>query len=666
MPAHWTIEYEMSTSDALPSDRQPAQEERGEGEILADLDQLTQEPGFIYTFCMMVWQALWMTTEEVPDIDWHGRPNNKELSLLLGFLAKRPLELEYVPIREKAENQVIRASELLNELHVWCGIPTFDTSGKAGDNLQEQFDDFTKAYEEWMQSGRGMVEPIFYGNEGAHIFQYLEMASKRYVADEDWIRQNLGTGFDTITEIAGVLERVSRGRLQQVDLWSTHEQICRAVLDAMSFHPDDVPEVGRHDLDKFLDRFSCVPGCVNQDFNSMGGYNQMHSHPVIKLGDGRFCVPLLPNLAQSIYESPYYWMLADEAYRDAAFNNRGDATEIITRDLLVPIFGQSRVHRGVKVKKGRDDVTDLDVLAISGNKALVVQCKSKKLTLIARAGDGQALRKDFIQAVQDAYDQAFKGREALLQGGCTFTDADGTPVKLPTEIDDVYIVCVTGDHYPAVITQACIHLDRKAEDPHPVLMSVFDLDVVSFYLSDRFEFLYYIRQRVDHAVHFIADSEMTLLGFHLKRKLFPQDNADGMLIDASYSQLADANFLVARGNWQASEADDRLFHEWKNDAFDQLLADVKTVANTQLRPGVATEDVVLHLYDFAGEAADYLIKTAENQKLATLRDGQRHDVRVPIPAHKKGATFVSFPRPQHSIERELFTRDLRAIALAHK
>ena len=197
-------------------------------------------------------------------------------------------------------------------------------------------------------------------------------------------------------------------------------------------------------------------------------------------------------------------------------------------------------------------------------------------------------------------------------------------------------------------------------------MSVFDLDVVSFYLSDRFEFLYYIRQRVDHAVHFIADSEMTLLGFHLKRKLFPQDNADGMLIDASYSQLADANLLVARGNWQASEADDRLFHEWKNDAFDQLLADVKTVANTQLRPGVATEDVVFHLYDFAGEAADYLIKTAENQKLATLRDGQRHDVRVPIPAHKKGATFVSFPRPQHSIDRELFTRDLRAIALAHK
>ena len=85
-----------------------------------------------------------------------------------------------------------------------------------------------------------MVEPIFYGSEEAHIFQYLEMASKRYVADEDWIRQNLGTGFDTITEIAGVLERVSRGRLQQVNLWSTHEQICRAVLDAMSFHPDDV------------------------------------------------------------------------------------------------------------------------------------------------------------------------------------------------------------------------------------------------------------------------------------------------------------------------------------------------------------------------------------------------------------------------------------------
>ena len=315
----------------------------------------------------------------------------------------------------------------------------------------------------------------------------------------------------------------------------------------------------------------------------MGGYNQVHSHPVMELGDGRYCVPLLPNLAQSIYESPYYWMQSDEAYRDTALSNRGDATEIITRDLLVPVFGPTRVHRGVKVKKGRDDVTDLDVLAISGNKALVVQCKSKKLTLVARAGHGQALRNDFMQAVQDAYDQALKGRKALLEGGCTFTDAEGNPIRLPTEIDEVYIVCVTGDHYPAVITQARIHLDKGTQDPHPVLMSVFDLDVISFYLSDRFEFLYYIKQRAAYAMHFIADTEMTLLGFHLKRKLFPRDDVDGELIEANYSQLVDANFLVARGNWPASEAADRLFHEWKNEAFDQLLADVETVAGTRLQ-----------------------------------------------------------------------------------
>ena len=356
----------------------------------------------------------------------------------------------------------------------------------------------------------------------------------------------------------------------------------------------------------------------------------------------------------------------DDQYKDTAFKNRGDTTEIITRDLLSPVFGAGRVHRGVKVKKGNTDITDLDTLAFSGNKALVVQCKSKKLTLTARAGDGTALRKDFIQAVQDAYDQGLKGRAALLAGECQLEDVHGNPIELPRDIDEVYILCVTGDHYPAVMSQARMFLEKQENDPHPIMMSIFDLDVVAYYLNDQFDLLYYFRQRTAHEARFIAESEMSLLGFHLKHKLFPQKDADVTLVTADYTQLVDANFLVVRGGWPDTGSTDRLFHDWKNEPFDELVRGVKLAARQQSGRGTAMEDLLFFLFDFAGNVADHFIASVERCRRATLVDGERHDFRLPILQAKKGVTFVSFPRPSHPIQAEVFKQELTEIALAQK
>lgn len=456
---------------------------RGEIEILADLERLAQEPGFVYTFCLMTWFALWISPDEVTEIDWHQRPNNEELSLLLGLLVKRSLVLGEMPSEETLQRQADEATELLDELHRWCAFPAPGSHGPSPDDGHEQVPNLLETHREWMLSGQGMVEPIFYGGPGAYIFQYLKMAARRYFADAAWFQDELGLSFSSILQIAEGVHELSRDRLQKVDLWSSHEQICEDVLAAMSFHSEDIPGIERHAWDKFASVFSLVPGTVNRNLVSIGACNKVHSHPAVALSDGRHWVPLLPNLAESIYESPFYRMMHDEQYKDTASKNRGDVTEVITRDLLVPVFGSGRVHRGVVVTKGKNRRTDLDVLAVSGNKALIVQCKSQQLTLTARSGDEGMLRRDFHRAVQHAYDQALRGKRALLQRDCKFTDTTGNPVQLPKEIDEVYILCVTGDHYPAVITQTRFFLKKEDGEPDPVIMSVFDLDVVSFYLS---------------------------------------------------------------------------------------------------------------------------------------------------------------------------------------
>ena len=212
-------------------------------------------------------------------------------------------------------------------------------------------------------------------------------------------------------------------------------------------------------------------------------------------------MPIFASLAESIYESPYYWMDKDKEYKATASKNRGATAEIITRDLLIPAFGSNRVHRGVKVRRGKIDITDLDTLAISGNKALIVQCKSKKLTITARSGDGQTIRTDFKKAIQDAYEQGIAGRKSLLEGDCELIGEDGVPISLPSQVDEVYILCITGDHYPrAFISQARTHLKIQHGNPHPIMMSIFDLDVVCYYLRDRFELLYYCAALESHRI----------------------------------------------------------------------------------------------------------------------------------------------------------------------
>ena len=92
----------------------------------------------------------------------------------------------------------------------------------------------------------------------------------------------------------------------------------------------------------------------------------------------------------------------------------------------------------------------------------------------------------------------------------------------------------------------------------------------------------------------------------MKHKLFPNEDCDGTSVDEGYSALVDANFLATRGNWPKSEASDRLFHEWKNETFSELVEDIKLAASTDPSQ-ITVENLLFFLYDLAGKGADHLI-----------------------------------------------------------
>ena len=83
---------------------------------------------------------------------------------------------------------------------------------------------------------------------------------------------------------------------------------------AKEFYPKD-KDITRVSVGKFLELFSTEPGDnTNQIFTSPGEYNVASSRPLIKVSDDHYFLPVNLDLAQAIYENPFYGMIKDTNY----------------------------------------------------------------------------------------------------------------------------------------------------------------------------------------------------------------------------------------------------------------------------------------------------------------------------------------------------------------
>lgn len=600
------------------------QQYRDKSEIVADLERLCQEDGYIYTLCHLIFSDMPWVDEVADPINWSEHLNQNEFSFLLGLMVKRPFRYKVVPSKGTVEEQFKKTFDLFAEL-LGAHIRAFGNSRETRDLL---------------------LESIFYGGDGAYDFQFPELAEIRYTKDQKWLESHLGVPFTCVIDIAKCLRQLIQNRFQEMFSVETFEDSCKKLLSIFTFTPQDIRGFQEDHVQNFLKAFSCNPGVENQEFSAPGAYNKVVSHPLIHLANNQYFLPIPYNLAHSIYESPFYWMLEDPSYSENGFENRGDATEQIGYELLKEALGKQRVFRGVKVSKGKKDTSDIDVLALAGNKAVIVQAKSKKLTEVSRMGDLEKLNLDFEEAVQEAYDQGLVCRKAILERGNTLKDDKGQTIKLHEAIDDAYIVCLTADHYPAVNIQLDAFLRKKNGDPYPLAMSVFDLDIVTFYLNDPFELLYYLRQRSTHAGHFKADSEMAYLGFHFREKLFRIEEKSPKPIPQYFAHFVDVDFPTAKGHYPKTEASSNLFPQWSSDEFNQLVDDLKVAGDPKFT------DALFLLYDLAGTDSEKIVELIRDRKLAALRSGRPNDASLLYSQGKRGVTIMGYPQASPYIARE--------------
>lgn len=670
---------------------------RDSKEVLEDIKELVKSKGYIYALCLILMEDFHFDVEQMHEIDYRNRLNKNEISLLLGFLIQNSVKVEKPNSPFDLIDLKKKTVSLMEELHRSMNKPMYDRFSNLFETLPT---DNPPNKLEFFGGENSFIEPIFYSGDGIYDFQYLEHLEKKYKYDEKWLIDNKNFRPTEVIEIAQRIKNIHQEKIKKVSFYglkenkedivkklkkdksvpkSSRNKIIEEHLSMMEFYQyrelfetekhiadgfsnEEVVDKGwksfydgllnlfcislddfseQKNISSFLDNFLINSNSegLNKQFKSIGDFNLFSAKPIIKLDNNRYFIPINFSLFEAIYESPYYWMIEDKSYQDKLAYNRGNVGEEITYELLEKVFGINKVFKSIRIvsKKGHDD-TDIDILCLLGSKALCVQVKSKKLTQLSRRGNFEQLQKDFKGAVQDAFQQGLICRDRILENTATFYDSNGNKIELSEEIDEVYILGVTTENYPTLTHQTSVLLEKDDKSPHPLFLTIFDLELVLFYLNNPYDFLYYVRQRIELMEYYHANEEIHYLGYHLINKLWRDTNADYIQIDTSIGQLIDRNYYPFKLGINTSAKGDRIKSRWKNKDFESLCKQLSELNTPKIT------DVIFHLLDWSVESRDNLINHIKKIKALTARDNLSHNFTLMAgpKISSFGITFISW------------------------
>lgn len=539
-----------------------------------------------------------------------------EISTLFGLMIKADIDWT-IPSPKTTQEFIDSTERLLEELH-HCLSREFFTDLTKEAVESGSFDPFSR--------GEVLREPIFYSGESAYNFQYLDLAARKYAADAPWLSANCGFTIDQATRVAKAVEEVHADRFEGLrermrrlhpDEWT--------MLPLFAFTTDEIvakANLSNDTVERVLEAFVLATTERNVEFNALHDFNVVAAKPLIRMPSGEILSLQAYSLAEAIYEAPFYWMAQDKAYQPTLTKNRGEFTENFVAERLSLVFGVDHVHSSIDIFESKSTkVSDIDVLVVWGNRAIVVQTKSKRLTLEARKGNDQIIRDDFQKAVQAAYNQGAICAKCLLDKRYRLVAPDGREVALSNEIKDVYLFCVVSDHYPALSFQTRQFLKTQNIDrtQAPLVMDIFTVDAMTEMLQSPLQFLSYVNRRANYADQLMASGELTILGYHLTKNLWVDDGVGLMQLHDDFSAGLDIAMAVRRTGMKGAATPDGVLTRFGETTIGRVVREIETRADT------ATIDLGFLLLALSEQAVTETSHVINRLAARTRADGKVHD-----------------------------------------
>lgn len=595
---------------------------RPEQEVFTDLLALCRRPGYIHAIAHLCFRdnvilyAGDMKEADMRKMFTPSRLIRTEINTLIGLMIKAEIDWT-LPAPMTVQEYMDATEQLLEELHhclsgeFWLGLTK--------EAVESGFNPF--------EQGEVLREPIFYSGEAAYIFQYLDLAVRKYTTDAPWLKANRGFTIDQASRVAKAVEEVhaehfdairERMRKQHPDEWT--------MLPLFVFTADEIAvkaNLAIEVVERALGAFELPSTERNEEFKVLHDFNVFTATPLLRMPSGEFLSLQSYSLAEAIYEASHHWMYQDKAYRPTLAKNRGDFTENFVAERLSLVFGNEHVHLNVDVFETKaTKVSDIDVLVVWGNRIVIVQAKSKRLTLESRKGNDQVIRDDFKKAVQMAYDQGVACAKCLLDKRYRLATPDGRKVELPHDIKEIFIFCVVSDHYPALSFQARQFLQTETIDrvQAPLVMDVFAVDAMTEMLQSPLQFLSYVNRRANYAEQLMASQELTILGYHLTKNLWVQPDVNLMILEDDFSAGLDIAMAVRRAGVQGAATPDGVLTRFGKTTVGRVVKEIEA------RPDSATIDLGFLLVAMSEQAVTEMSRAVDRVAARTRADGKVHDV----------------------------------------
>lgn len=524
---------------------------RTEQEIFEVLESLCASPGYIRIVAFICIRDNLIkfkgniTKEDLAPMFSESRLTRTEITTLIGLMLKHgsPDCSLISPVVFKS--YLDDTDKLLKELHGSMLKPAQEKIIKSIETTKKT---------NFFETGLFLREPIFYGPESAYLFQYRDFSIPKYKRDDEWLLHNKGFSIEDAWRVVSSICAVQADKSTKTlrSRWNPFKRISDS-LSTFSFTTEEavncsglVEEV----VNNVLNAFSIDSADRNKSFRSINDFNIANSQPLIQIDTNSYILLQSYNLVEALYETPAYWMMSDSEYVNDATQHRGAFSEQFIHECLASVFGSGSVYSNVIINgNGNRQLGEIDVLVLFGDRAIVVQAKSKRLTIEARKGNDGRIGDDFKKGIQDSYDQGLACAKFLSNASkYQFIGGGARKIQIPDNLSEIYVLCTVSDHYPALSFQSMQFLQYKKSGviQHPFVLDIFTLDVMTEMLKSPLQLLSYINRRVNYTGKVFAMHELTILSYHLKTNLWVEDEYDMLTLGDDISADLDLAMYVRR------------------------------------------------------------------------------------------------------------------------
>ena len=633
---------------------------RREQEIFNDLAKLCSSPGYAHVIAYLCFRdnvvrySGEMTAEDMQHQFSGKQLIRTEISTLIGLLIKEAIDYT-LPAAAVVQENIEKTEALLEEMH-----QSMSAAMMAGLDPKKIAETGVSHF----TSGEALREAIFYGGESAYGFQFRDLAPRKYASDDEWLVANKGFPIRAARDVV-----LAIGNLQDEKVSATLKALRRTPPDKWTLLPGftfTVPEIAaRTGMDRalvvrVLDAFTVPAGKRNENFRELHDFNIANAWPLLRDGDDTFILFQRYGLFEALYDAPFYWMNGDRHYVADAMRHRGRFTEEFARDRLEHVFGKDNVYSNVDIFESKDKkIGEIDVLVIFGNRAIVLQAKSKRLTLEARRGNDGQIKDDFKKSIQDSYDQGLRCAKLLSDAKYTLAVGDSKKIAAPTHFKEIYILCVVSDHYPALSLQARQFLNFETTNAiqPPFVMDVFTLDAMTEMLASPLFLLSYVNRRTNYFDRVSASHELTILSYHLKTNLWLDDKHDMVMLHDDISTDLDVAMLVRRDGVPGNRTPDGILTRLAATALGRIVEEIEA------RPDPATIDLGFMLLSLSEQTVVDISKGIDMIAARATQDRKSHDLTVGIGRAGTGLTihcshepsFIAGPSLQRHCKMRKYT-----------